>query len=50
MFGFKVDEKSIMPVYFGNEDQIRRNNKRKKNSVKTTKYTIFTWAPLSLLF
>lgn len=43
-----IDEKSIIPVYFGDHTQESRNPK-KKNSVRTTRYTIFTWAPLSLL-
>lgn len=37
-------------MIFGNPDKISKAQKKLKNRVRTTKYTIITWAPYSLLF
>ena len=46
----EIDDKSFISVYFGSNESISFNNHKKKNSVRTTRYTIFTWAPLSLMY
>ena len=46
-----LNNKKIVPVHFGSDSQIQKNKShRMTNKVRTTKYTILTWAPFSLLF
>jgi len=45
-----IDDKGLIPINFGNEEKVAKNKSKKMtNKVRTTKYTWFTWAPLSLL-
>ena len=39
-----------MRVVFGKSVEWPRAQMAKKNSVRTTKYTLYSWAPLALLF
>eukprot|EP00347_Sterkiella_histriomuscorum_P006239 403353535 len=50
-----IERKSVKPtkmkLNFGKDQQnFTIDQKKKQNSVKTTKYSLLTWAPLSLLF
>ena len=45
-----IDDKGLIPIYFGGDDKIVKNKSRRQtNKVRTTKYSWWTWAPLSLL-
>lgn len=42
---------NVRRVYFSEDNQLEKNIKKNvQNKVRTQRYTILTWAPLSLIF